>query len=114
MELRGIKHRNTLSAAIEIETEFANMDPFQSLSFTAALPGTFTFIEGRQSAEPTFLHASTLRDIQTSPEQLGVAEMKRQQWESLKPLIQRVYIEEDKSFLDVADMLRDEHGFEPT
>jgi hypothetical protein len=90
------------------------MNTFESWTFPAALPGTFIFIEDGPSAEPASLHASTLRDIQTSSKHLGVAEMKRQQWKSLKPLIQRVYIEEDKSFLDVAAMLRDEHGFEPT
>jgi hypothetical protein len=34
--------------------------------------------------------------------------------ESLKPLIQQVYIEENKPFPYLADILRDEHGFEPT
>jgi hypothetical protein len=42
MELRGIKQRNTLAQLSTSRTEFANMDPFESSSFPAALPGTFT------------------------------------------------------------------------
>jgi hypothetical protein len=90
------------------------MNNFDSSPLPAALPGTFTFIEDGPSAEPTSLHISTLRDVQTSSEHLGITELKRQQWESLKPLIQRVYIEEDKPFHYVANILSNEHGFEPS
>lgn len=38
----------------------------------------------------------------------------KQRWESLKPLIQRIYIEEDKPFPYLAKVLREEHGFDPT
>ena len=90
------------------------MDPFESSPFPAALPGTFTFIEERSAAEQPFQHASKLRDTQVSFEHLGVAERKRQQWESLKPLIQQLYIEEDKPFTYILEIIREEHGFEPT
>ena len=46
--------------------------------------------------------------------ELRVREMARQQWEILKPLIQRIYIEENKPFSFLAKVLRNEHGFEPT
>jgi len=90
------------------------MDPFESSPFPTAWPGTFAFIEERSAAEQPFLHASTLRDTQVSFEHLGVAERKRLQWESLKPLIQRLYIEEDKPFTYIVKIIREEYGFEPT
>ncbi|PMD38715.1 hypothetical protein L207DRAFT_584112 [Hyaloscypha variabilis F] len=90
------------------------MNTFESSPSPAALPVTFIFIENGPSAKPTSLHISTLRDVQISSEHLGITELKRQQWESLKPLIQRVYIEEDKPFHYVADILSNEHGFEPS
>jgi hypothetical protein len=40
--------------------------------------------------------------------------MSRQQWESLKPFIQRIYIDEDKPFPYLAKKLSLEHGFEIT
>jgi hypothetical protein len=40
--------------------------------------------------------------------------MTRQRWETLKPLIEREYIEEDKPFSYLANILGNEHGFEPT
>ena len=44
----------------------------------------------------------------------GPREILRQQWERLKPLIQRIYIDENKPFHYLAEILRTEHGFEPT
>jgi hypothetical protein len=90
------------------------MDTFEVSSFTTASRGTFRLIEEVRSGEPTLLHAPTLPGVQVSSEHVGVAEMKRQQWESLKPLIQRVYIEEDKPFRCIANILREDHGFKPT
>jgi hypothetical protein len=51
---------------------------------------------------------------QVSSGELGTRETSRQQWEKLKPLIKRIYIEEKKSFPHLAKILRKEHGFEPT
>jgi hypothetical protein len=51
---------------------------------------------------------------EASSQELGAREMSRQQWEKLKPLIKRVYIEEKKTFPHLAKILRKEHGFEPT
>ena len=45
---------------------------------------------------------------------LGVHAATRQQWENLKPLIKQIYIEENKPFPHLAEMLRKDHGFEPT
>jgi hypothetical protein len=38
----------------------------------------------------------------------------REQWETLKPLIQRLYIEEHKTLSRVAQILSDDHSFLPT
>ena len=37
-----------------------------------------------------------------------------QEWEDVKPLIRRVYLDENKPFNYLARILRTEHGFEPT
>jgi len=36
------------------------------------------------------------------------------QWEDLKPIIRRLYIDENKTYSKVARILRDSHGFAPT
>jgi hypothetical protein len=44
----------------------------------------------------------------------GRREMSRQQWQTVKPLIQRIYIDENRPFPYLAQILRAEYGFEPT
>ncbi|PMD62303.1 TPR-like protein [Hyaloscypha bicolor E] len=44
----------------------------------------------------------------------GIRAMPRQQWEELKPLIEQTYIQENKPFPYLAEVLRRDHGFEPT
>jgi hypothetical protein len=44
----------------------------------------------------------------------GIQAMSRQQWEELKPLIEQIYIQENKPFPYLAEVLRRDHGFEPT
>ena len=44
----------------------------------------------------------------------GKREISRQQWEEMKPLIQRVYIRENKTFRQLKNILRVEYGVEPT
>lgn len=44
----------------------------------------------------------------------GSQAMRRQQWEALKPVVEKIYIQENKPFTYLADVLRKEHGFEPT
>src|SRR5271168_4554662 len=41
-------------------------------------------------------------------------QLSRDEWEALKPLIRRLYIEENKSFQYIAIVLRDNHNFLPT
>jgi hypothetical protein len=48
------------------------------------------------------------------PRTLGVREAARQRWEELKPLIQRIYIEEDRPYPYLANLLLTQHGFETT
>ena len=88
------------------------METFEFSPIPTALPGTFAFVEERPPAAQHSHHVATFREAPSA--QLGIREMTRQQWESLKPLIQRVYIEENKPFPYLANILRDEYGFEPT
>jgi hypothetical protein len=44
----------------------------------------------------------------------GKREISRQQWEEMKPLIQRVYIRENKTFRQLKNILQVEYGVEPT
>jgi hypothetical protein len=37
-----------------------------------------------------------------------------EEWNELRPLIQRLYITEKKTFLEVSDILSKYHGFRPT
>jgi hypothetical protein len=87
------------------------MDAAESSHFPAALPSAFAFVLERPLAG-LLQHGSTSQEVSSG--HLGIREMTRQQWESLKPLIQRVYIEENKPFPYLVNILRDEHGFEPT
>jgi hypothetical protein len=91
---------------------FVNMDPFEVPYVPAALPGTSTFVEERPSAEQSPQQAATFEGGPSG--QPGIREMTRQQWESLKPLIRQVYIGENKPFHYLAEILREEHGFELT
>jgi hypothetical protein len=43
----------------------------------------------------------------------GKREISRQKWEEMKPLIQRVYIRENKTFRQLKTVLREEYGVEP-
>lgn len=87
------------------------MDTAESSHFPAALPGAFAFVVERPLVELP-QHRPTFQEVSLGHPR--IREMTRQQWESLKPLIQRVYIEENKPFPYLVNILRDEHGFEPT
>jgi hypothetical protein len=41
-------------------------------------------------------------------------ELRNRQWETLKPLIKKVYIDQGKPFPYLAKLLREEHGFGTT
>jgi hypothetical protein len=45
---------------------------------------------------------------------MGAREMTRKQWEDLKPLIEQIYIKENRPFQYLAEVLRRDYGFEPT
>jgi hypothetical protein len=38
----------------------------------------------------------------------------KEQWLALKPLIHRLYIDENQTFTKVAEYLQEHHGFNPT
>ena len=42
----------------------------------------------------------------------GTQPMTKQQWDNLKPLIEQIYIEENRPFPYLAEVLRKDHGFE--
>ncbi len=91
------------------------MDLFEKQCFVAALPDAPTFSE--PDSAPPQQHYPSLDPFvfhEGSSGVPGVREMTRQQWETLKPLIKRVYIEENKPFPYLARKMREEHGFEPT
>jgi hypothetical protein len=88
------------------------MDDFAKLSFPAALPGAFTFNETVQPLQQSSRHPFIFHDVSSGESR--IRETSRRQWETLKSLIQRVYIEENKPFPYLAKILREEHGFEPT
>jgi len=62
--------------------------------------------------------ATTIQTASKAPQMLPAHNIRQQlskdEWESLKPLIQRLYIEENQTFRDIATTLRDSHGFFPT
>ncbi|PMD15309.1 TPR-like protein [Hyaloscypha hepaticicola] len=85
------------------------MDPFRQPLFPTALPMSFEL-------EPSAESVSRYSFISHEPSsgEAGIREEIRRQWESLKPLIQRIYIGENKPFPYLAKILHEEHGFEPT
>ena len=86
-------------------------------SVPAASPCTFLFVKQNLPHEDNDPYSSSgatqeLSDFHARA--LGVRESARQRWEELKPLIQRVYIEEDRPYPYLANILRTQHGFETT
>lgn len=63
------------------------------------------------------ISATGTRSIHTSsPFQSKVPRqsLSREQWENLKDLISRLYVDENKTFRKIATILLEAHGFEPT
>jgi hypothetical protein len=85
------------------------MDLFEVSPLSAALPQTFepNLPAERSSRDPFIFHKIPF-------DEPGIREVARKQWEALKPLIQRIYIDENKPFPYLAKILREEYGFEPT
>jgi Clr5 domain len=105
------------------------MDFLEHSPFSAALPDAFTFVKPNplieQPPQNPFVFVQQNPPIEQPAqnpfifhedtcEGPGIREATRQQWEALKPLIQRIYMDEDKPFPYLAKILRDEYGFEPT
>jgi len=90
------------------------MDVLNVPEFLIALPDTFTFVEERPSTEGPAPHASRLQGVKEPSREYGLRDMNRHQWEALKPLIQRVYIDDNKPFPYLAQIFRQDYGFEPT
>jgi hypothetical protein len=85
------------------------MDLFEETLFPTASPMT---LKPDPSAESVPQHTFIFHDISLGESR--IREETRRQWESLKPLIQRIYIDENKPFPYLAKILREEHDFEPT
>lgn len=83
----------------------------------AASPRTFLFVAQNTASQENDLHSVSTTSNKTcdfDPRTLGVREAARQRWEELKPIIQRVYIEEDRPYPYLAHLLRTQHSFETT
>ena len=83
----------------------------------AASQRTFLFVAQNTASQENDRHsASTTSDkpCDFDLKTLGVREAARQRWEELKPIIQRVYIEEDRPYPYLAHLLRTQHRFETT
>jgi hypothetical protein len=63
---------------------------------------------------PSVENVEQVQEVEVFQGLKGKHEMSRQQWEDMKPLIQRIYIDENKPFPYLAHILRTEHGFIPT
>ena len=93
---------STLTAAITLATALPSASLNQSLA---------TLLSEQSSQFPSI---QELPPPQGPSGIKGKREMSRHQWEDIKPLIQRIYIDENKPFPYLADILRTKHGFEPT
>jgi hypothetical protein len=92
------------------------MDHSTALS-PAASPRTFLFVAQDIASQGNDRHSAPITSNNFSdfdPRTLRVREAARQRWEELKPIIQRVYIEEDRAYPYLAHLLRTQHGFETT
>jgi hypothetical protein len=86
-------------------------------SFPTASASTFPFVNqnmANQTKDRYCAFEASNRLYDFDPRSLGVREAARQRWEELKPLIQRVYIEEDRPYPYLANLLLTQHGFETT
>ena len=63
-----------------------------------------------QSQESTISHNLEVPSATTTPRQV----LSKGQWEELRPVISRLYIDENKTFKAVAEVLRESHNFVPT
>lgn len=83
----------------------------------AASPSAFSSEETRLLSEKLnpFSSAHPIALVKTPRSRSrGKRSISEQEWEDVKPLIQRVYLDENKPFPYLAYILRTEHGFEPT
>jgi hypothetical protein len=86
------------------------MNTSESHFFDVASPEVFSI----DSSIPLELPTHTVPDEGLIAVNLGVREATRQRWEELKTLVEQTYIKENKPFPYLAEILRRDHGFEPT
>jgi Clr5 domain len=86
------------------------MDTFNFSPLSPASSIAFLF-DQQPPFQPLIQPTPVEEDIANVPES---HQSLKKKWESLKPLIQRVYIEENKPFPYLARILCDEYGFIPT
>lgn len=88
-----------------------------TVAASAALPSAFSLEETRPLSEQlypfSFVQPIALVETPRSKAR-GKRSISRQEWEDVKPVIQRVYLDENKPFPYLARILRTEHGLEPT
>jgi len=86
------------------------MDTFNFPPLSPASSSAFLF-DQQPPFQPLIQPTPVEEDIANVPES---HQNLKKKWESLKPLIQRVYIEENKPFPYLARILHDEYEFTPT
>jgi hypothetical protein len=88
-----------------------------SAALSPAAPRTFLFIAENIASQENDRHSASItsnKSCDFDQRILRVREAARQRWEELKPIIQRVYIEEDRPYPYLAHLLRTQHKFETT
>jgi hypothetical protein len=88
---------------IKSHSYFVSMSTSIASNFLVASPSTFLFLHER----PASGYEAT-QPLRTSLNECGKREASRQQWESLKPLVQRLYLDDDKPFPYLAQIFRSE------
>jgi len=89
------------------------MDLFEEYVSPPALPEALTFKDTDSAPQQQPSQDVLFISHEPRPEP-GIRETIKQQWEVLKPLIKRIYIDENKPFPYLARILREEHQFEAT
>jgi Clr5 domain len=87
------------------------------LAGASALPSTSSFHHAQIHETLHLQHQKVQESIPVQGLSVvagGKREISNQQWEEMKPLIQRVYIKENKPFRHLKNILRTEYGVEPT
>jgi hypothetical protein len=105
-----VRHQKLETETSKSRNNLNKMDTSNFPPLSPASPGAFLFNQ-QPPSQPLLQPMPVGGDMSNAPES---HQSLKERWKSLKPLIQRVYMEENKPFPYLAGILRDEYGFEPT